>query len=400
MVNANHTQLSSIINFFNGKGNWDKNTLRSAIMFNSKFNSRNRLTTGINYAHHFYNLYEYYFDEDLNRWAKSMDRKTDAKIIQSYISWKHRLNEDITIVGGLHGTYFSLHKGFLVEPRLAVNWQLTPKQAINLGYGMHSKTESVITYFTQINLPNGQTLMPNTKLGLSKAHHFVMGYEFRISDNLNSKLDVYYQKLYDIPVENVDTSSFSILNNDEGYLDKSLVNSGTGQNYGLEYTLERFFKNNFYFLITASLYNSKYKAKEGILRNTKYNGNYAFNFLIGKEFKVGKEKVNTLGVNGKFFYSGGRRYVPVDLSASKAKGKTVYDYSRAFNNKLDDIIQFNFSLSYRINRPKTSHELVLDIINLTNAQARTWEYYNEYTGKIDYNHQLNMIPNIMYRIHF
>ena len=107
-----------------------------------------------------------------------------------------------------------------------------------------------------------------------------------------------------------------------------------------------------------------------------------------------------MGVNGKFFYSGGRRYVPVNLEASKAKGFTVYDHEHAWKNKLDDIMQFNFSFSYRINRPKASHELILDVINITNAQGRTEEYYNKYTGKIEYQHQLSMLPNIMYRIHF
>ena len=324
-------KLNSLETFnFNGKGNWEKTSLRTAIMFNSKIDAKNRLTTGVNYAHHNYSLYEYYLNEENNRWEKPMDMKSSAWTLQSFLSWKHRFNSDISMVGGLHGTYFSLHKGLWVEPRLALSWQLTPKQAINIGYGMHSKTESAIAYYTTITHPNGETSMPNTNLGLSKAQHFVLGYEYRFSDNLNSKLDVYYQKLYSIPVENVDTSSYSILNSDEGYVDKALVNSGTGFNYGLEYTLERFFNKDFYFLVTASLYNSKYKSRDGVLRNTKYNGNYAINFLIGKEFKVGKTKVNTLGINTKFFYNGGRRYIPVDLVIGKFSFYTIHrsGYSR------------------------------------------------------------------------
>jgi outer membrane receptor protein involved in Fe transport len=192
-----------------------------------------------------------------------------------------------------------------------------------------------------------------------------------------------------------------MLNSDEGYVDKALVNSGSGYNYGVEYTLERFFDKNFYFLLTASLYDSKYKALDGKLRNTIYNGNYAFNFLIGKEFRIGNGgKANTLGVNTKFYYSGGRRYRPVNLAESRIKGSTVYDYSHAWENKLDDILQINLAISYRINRPKASHEFILDIANVTNAQGRIWESYDKYKDKIDYNRQLSLLPNIMYRIHF
>ena len=55
----------------------------------------------------------------------------------------------------------------------------------------------------------------------------------------------------------------------------SLVNNGTGENYGIEFTLERFLSNNFYFLITTSIYESNYKGYDGIKRNTAFNGNYA-----------------------------------------------------------------------------------------------------------------------------
>lgn len=397
----NEDKADSSDNFyFSGKGNWQKSSIRTALLFSSKINARNRLMTGINYTRHFYNMHENYLDEDLNRWVDGINMKAEAGLLQSFVSWKYRMSNDITVVGGLHSLYFSLNKDLLIEPRIALNWQLSPKQAINIGYGLHSKTESIITYYTKVNLPDNQSLMPNTGLGLAKAQHFIVGYEYRITPNLNSKVDVYYQKLFNIPVENVDTSNFSMLNSDEGDVNKSLINAGSGYNYGLEYTLEKFFDRDYYFLITASLYDSKYNSKEGVVRNTKYNGNYAFNFLIGKEFKVGKTKVNTIGINTKFFYNGGRRYVPVNLEASRVKKETVYDTSHAWENKLDNIMQINFSFSYRINRPRTSHELVLDINNLTNAQARTGEYYNKYSDKIGYNHQLGMIPNIMYRIHF
>ncbi|NJO69076.1 MAG: TonB-dependent receptor [Bacteroidetes bacterium] len=391
---------SDVFNF-DGKGKWEKSSIRSALMFSSKINAKNRLMTGIKYTRHFYDMKETYYNDEYDRIETVIDMQKQAGDLQTYFTWKYRMNDDITWVGGLHSMYFSLNKNLLLEPRLAMRWQISPNQAVNAGFGLHSKTESIVTYFTHVYAPDGSYSTPNTQLGLSKARHYVLGYEYRISANLNSKLDFYYQDLYNIPVENLDTSSFTILNSDEGYISKSLVSSGKGENYGIEYTLERYFVNNFYFLVTASLYESKYKALENKYRNTKYNGNYAVNFLTGKEFKIGKgTRANALGVNIKVFFTGGRRYIPVDLEASQAKGETVYDYSRAWDNKLDDVKQVNFSLTYRINRPKASHEIILDVINITNEKARNWEYYNEYTGKLDYYRQLNMIPNIMYRIHF
>lgn len=383
---------------FDGEGYWNKSSLRSGLMFSSKLNTRHRITTGIKFTRNFYDMKEESMDDELNRRETNIDMHENADDIQSYLTWKYRMSDDITWVGGLHTMYFSLNEKTLVEPRLAVRWQVNPRHSFNLGYGQHSKTESIIAYYTNVYNNDGSFTTPNSNLGLAQAHHYVLGYEFKISKNLTSKLDFYYQDLYNLPVENVDTSYFGMLNTDEGFIDKALVNSGTGKNYGVEYTLEKYFSQNYYFLITASLYDSKYKAKEGKERNTKYNGNYALNVLVGKEFKVRQN--NTLGFNLKVFFNGGRRYIPVDLEASKKKGETVYDYSKAFDKKLDDLTQINFSTSYRINRPKASHEIIFEVLNATNNQARNWEYYDEYTGKIDYYRQLSLLPNIMYRIHF
>jgi hypothetical protein len=385
----------------NSRGDWEKASLRSAIMFSSKINQRNRIVAGVKFTRHFYNMYDYYFDEDLNRWAYRINMNMDADNWQGYISWKWRLTDNLTVVSGLHGNYFSVNNDFNVEPRAGLNWQINPKQTINLGYGSHSKIESIYAYYMIKNSLEGKSFSPNTDLGLSKARHYVLGYGYRFTKNLNSKIELYYQDLFNIPVEDNDTSIFSMLNSDEGYVDKILVNDGKGYNYGIELTLERYFADQYYFLLTASLYNSKYKTRENSWRNTRYNGNYSINFLAGKEFNVGKvpgKKI--LGLNGKIYYNGGLRYIPVKLEESRLEDESVYDDSKAWENRLDEIFQINLCITFRINRPKAGHEFILDIFNLTNAQARTWEYYNEYTDRIDYDRQFNIMPNIMYRIHF
>ncbi len=103
----------------------------------------------------------------------------------------------------------------------------------------------------------------------------------------------------------------------------SLVNNGTGENYGIELTLEKFYSKGYYFLVTASLFESKYTGSDGVYRNTAFNGNYVFNALAGKEFKI-KEK-HILALDVKFTYAGGKRYVPIDLAASIAYKDEVRD---------------------------------------------------------------------------
>jgi hypothetical protein len=385
----------------NAKADWLKSSLRSSIMFSSKINQRNRLIVGLKFTRHFYNMFEHYFDDDFDRWVYSINTNLNADQWQGYISWKWRLTDNLTAVSGLHALHFSVNNETNIEPRLGLKWQLTPKQALNLGYGSHSKIESIFAYYYIKNTPEGESFSPNTKLGMSKARHFVMGYEYRFTKNLNSKIELYFQDLYSIPVENSDTSVYSMINSDEGYIDGVLVNKGKGYNYGIEFTLERYFAHQYYFLLTSSIYESKYKSLENVWRNTRYNGNYSINLLAGKEFKIGNSQAKkVLGINGKVFYSGGLRYKPLDIAASRNEHESVYDDSRAWNDRIDDIFQANLCFTYRINRPKAGHEFILDIYNVTNAKGKTWEYYNEYTDDIDYDRQFNIMPNIIYRVHF
>jgi hypothetical protein len=136
--------------------------------------NRSRIVAGMKYTRHFYNMDETYFNDDLRQVVSAINMKKHAGDLQTYVSWKYRTKEDITWVGGIHSMYFSLNRKFLLEPRLAVRWQINDRQSVNAGFGQHSKTESIITYFTHVYNPDGSYTTPNTNLGLSKAHHYVV----------------------------------------------------------------------------------------------------------------------------------------------------------------------------------------------------------------------------------
>jgi hypothetical protein len=234
-----------------------------------------------------------------------------------------------------------------------------------------------------------------------------VGYEKRFTDNLIGKVEAYYQYLYNLPVENDITSNYATINEGIDYRYVELVNKGKGKNYGVEISLERFFDKNFYFLINSSLFDSKYKTLDGVWRNTRYNSNYIVNTLFGKEFKnLGKKQNQTLALNTKVLFQGGQRYIPLirDNQGNVAvdpENNRYFDYSKAYNDKLDDIFLMNLSISYKFNRPKATHEIFLDLMNLTNSKGRISEYYDvNKTGKVGYITQFGSFPNLMYRIYF
>lgn len=383
------------------RGRWNKNNITASARYSNKINAKHRLVIGAEYKHFFYDMVDENFYEKQEKWKEHIGLDANAGQLESFASWKYRINQELTFVGGVHYTNLLLNNSKSIEPRAALQWNPSKRSSFNMGYGKHSMSESIVTYYANVYDDNWQQATPNLDLDLSKAHHFIAGYQQRFGQNMNAKIELYYQHLYNIPVENVDTSNYSILNEQHGYVQKTLVSEGKGRNYGAEFTLERFFEDNYYFLATASLYKSEYKTLKNIWTNTRFDGNYAFNFLIGKEFILGNpDKQRVLNLNSRFSYNGSRKHLPIDLSASRDVGFSVYDYTNAYTHRLQDIYQINLTVSLKLNKAKTTHEILLDVYNLLNNQGKVSEYYNPYKDAIDYGNQLSMLPNIMYRIHF
>ncbi len=388
--------------FLTGKDNMHKLAINARTVINTKLGKRNFLSGGMEYTQYLYDYFTEYYQKDERRLVPEQNESGSAGLLQFFGNWKFRIHETLTLVGGIHYMNNRLNGMESMEPRAGLKWQFTPDQSLNAGFGIHSQMESLPVYLARQELADGQFIVPNRNLGFAKARHYVIGYENRLTPNLNMKVEAYYQDLYNIPVENDQASSFSLLNMVGWYTTRSLVNNGSGYNYGLEITLERYFADTYYFLFTTSLYESKYKAMDGIIRNSRFNGNYAGNFLFGKEFifdnKPGRTKI--LSINTKLTLMGARRFSPVKLEESREKGYTVVDESQAFTLRGDDIFIANLGISYRINKRRTSQEFKIDIQNLTNNSGMVDMYYDSAIDDIEYIHQLPILPVVMYTIEF
>jgi len=380
----------------------NKNSIKGATTLNHKFNARHNAQAGVVYTHHYFNFHNKYFDKETERFVTDQGTKGDAGYYQGFISWKYRPLEKVSFVSGVHVHGTTLNNDLYVEPRASLRWEFHHRQAFTAGFGVHGKMESLTNYFSIIPDGSGADATPNKNMGFSKAAHYIAGYENQLGANLFFKAEAYYQRLYNIPVENIEGSSYSLINQSDWFSDRMLVNKGTGRNLGLELTLERYFTDSYYFLATTSFYDSKYKALDGVERNTMFNGNYAGNFLFGKEFKLktNSEKKKVFGINSKVSLLGARRFTPINREESVARDKTIWHEDRAFSGRGDDVFFINLALAYRIDRSKTSQELKLDIQNLTNNAANIAPYYNETTDKVEQLKQLSLLPVLMYTVNF
>jgi hypothetical protein len=374
---------------------------RLSLTLNNKLNAKNKIQSGITYS---LLAYDMYAEDHVNSWDRmviELDARGTAGLLEAFASWKHRINDDLTLISGVHYTHFMYNDGKSIEPRASLKWDLNEKQSLTAGFGMHSKTGILSNYMVQQNHEDGSVTTPNKNLELMKARHYVVGYDNMISPNMHFNVELYYQSLYDVPVEDDISSTYSELNSVEGWTDRSLVNKGTGTNYGAEVTLEKFFASSYYFLVTASLYDSKYKALDGIDRDTRFNGHYAGNILAGKEFSLGNpKKGRALSVNTKVALIGGHRYTPINLERSIEENREIRFEDRPYSVKGSDIFKTDFSVSLITNKKNTTMELKLEVQNITNNKGLVTQYYNTRKMEIENSYQFSMFPVISYRIDF
>ena len=320
----------------------------------------------------------------------------ESAVLSAYSTSVINLSSRWSTSLGVNAQYFFLNKNWSVEPRAALKWKPNAKHAFALAYGLHSRREKLDYYFIEKEVDGRK--VSNKYLDFSKAHHFGLTYDWNISPYLHLKVEPYYQYLFHLPVEM--NTSFSVVNHEDFYLDRLLVNKGLGRNYGIDITLEQYMRNGFYYMLTGSIFKSKYKGGDGIWRNTRMDKGYMLNLLAGKEWMVGKRKQNVLSLNGRVFFQGGGRYTPVDEAKSMEKHEIIFDETQAFSKRFSPAINGDLSLSYRINKKKVSHEFSVKILNVGMSTGMHFYEYDEQNGKIKQEDGTGLIPNISYKIYF
>lgn len=386
------THPSEVADFLTGK-------LSIQWLYMHKFNARNNLQAGLTYENISYDM-GYKRMYPLAPTRVYTDQSGNMGLEQGFVQWKHRFGNALSMVGGMHFQYLDLNGSFAAEPRFGMRYTINTRNAVNLGYGLHSQAQNIYNYFVQTPTATGYVLT-NKDLGFTQSNHFIGSYDLNISQNMRIKAEAYYQLINNVPVES-SPSSYSVLNSgaDFGIDNKdSLVNKGTGYNYGAELTVEHFLSKGFYFLVTGSLINSRYRGSDGVERNTAFNTGHVLNVLGGKEFKVGR-KGNVLALNIKVSTIGGRYLTPLDLTISQLAGTAVYLTSDAFSVKQPDYFRTDFKIAYRREFKHSTMEISLDLQNVTNHKNVFNQTYDRRTNRIVYNYQQGFFPVPLFRYTF
>ncbi len=389
--------------FIREVSNVAKTTYFLSSSYNIKINSRLFFKAGIQDEIIGLNLYYKTKDNIFAPEKQIWDYNSSTNLAQAYVHLKYALTNKLIVNAGIHSQLFFLNNSTSIEPRLGLIYNLNNKSSLNFGYGLHSQMQPINVYFLQSLDTDGNIVYNNKNLDFTKSSHFVLGYNIQPFNDWRIKTEVYYQSLYNVPVNSY-SSSYSMLNTGATFkteLTDSLINNGIGTNYGVELTVEKFFNKGYYGLFTASIYNSTYQGSDEIERNTAFNGKYVFNILAGKEWRIGQEKRNRFSLDVKFTNAGGRAYTKTDLVTSNIVGHEVFSsdiYSSFYANYYRLDLKAGFTLNSA--KRKIAQTLSLDLQNVTNHKNVFSQSYDSKSKTISTTYQLGFFPNVVYKIQF
>ena len=362
-----------------------------------KFSSRYTMQNGFEHQHLDFHTWLDYIHETGGPLYRVYDSKGNTGLTRLYSSHMLALTNRLSAVAGMNVMWFNLNDQWLVEPRASVQYRLTPSSTLSLAYALNSRKESTDTYFVTMDDGN-----PNKDLGLTRSHHVSLSFAQRLGENAMLKIEPYWQWLFDVPVE-VGTT-YSILNHRQFFQDRALVNKGAGRNYGIDLTLERYLKDGFYGMLTATLFKSEYRDAQGQWRDSRYDRRYITNIVGGKEWMVGKARKNVFGFNGRLTLMGGDRYTPIpegitfdDIMKRPDKSIPEDEGANPFTEQKGMNVGYAFSVKYTINKKHTSQLIILEYLQMKTFQGQT---FNLKTHEIEDKFTSLTFPNIAYRIEF
>jgi len=357
-------------------------------VLNHRINAKSLMKSGIGADFYMSNIKTFVENTALHNF------QGNSTLLKAFTQWQYRFGKGFSVIPGIYGQLYTLNGDYSIEPRIGFKWDATPKTSFNLGSGLHAQLQP-----RQVYIFEKEGVVQNKNLEMNKSWQTVAGYHQKLGSGMFLKTEIYWQSLFNIPVI-PEIPEESILNMGDDYYnnwDYVFVNEGTGRNYGVEMTLEKFFDKQLYFLLTVSLYDSKYKGYDKKERRTKFAGNYAFNGLFGYEWKIGKDRL--LSVNSKISYVGGKRYVPLTITVTD-DDPYVYDYRQAYTEKLSDYFRLDLNVNMKQNFKRLSLEWFVEVTNVTNHENVWQKFYNASRNREEYVYQYPLMPGGGFRVYF
>lgn len=342
-----------------------------------------------------------------------------------YAQTRWNVSSWLSVWAGMNVMKAPFYNQVVAEPRLSATLRLAENHSLAAGYALnHQSANGVDIFFHPVvgHDSAGNSILDHNGRSqpLMRSQHFDIEYNWRAGDNWRFKVQAYYQYLDKVWVDADTSSIYSVLNDGASfyfYYKENLVAKGRGINQGIEASLEKFFSNGYYGLLSASLFDSKYQTSKGEWRNTAFNNRFIINLLTGREFKFGKFNQHVFFADIRVALTGGRPYEPIDVEATYQNGfqngdlEPVYNKDMSYKVRTPMFKQVDIKFGFRLNgtERKLSHTIRADLFNVFNFKnIFSYKYsqvfdplaHQQQRGTVIPIYQRGFIPDITYSVLF
>jgi hypothetical protein len=335
---------------------------------------------------------KYYFSEFNNHYGSYTNALGDTMppldVVNEVNSPAYGLHSSITyrpfaaLTGtfGLRYDYFDYNKHSHVSPRFSFGLRLSDKLTVNGATGIYYQ-----------NLPVNILAQKESNKDLKdlEATHYVLGMGYLLTDNTKFTLEGYYKHYRNFPIDPSQPKFFAAdLTSYYGFFGNydRLEDKGIARVYGVEATLQKKLVKGLYGLASVSYSKAEYKSLDNIWRDRMFDNRV----IVGLE--GGYKPNNRWEYSARWVFAGGIPYTPLDLAASQAINRSVYDGNMVNASRYPNYHSLNIRVDRRFLFSKSNLILYFSIWNVYNRKNVSTYYWNEIERKQEVRYQWSMLP--------
>ncbi len=346
--------------------------------------------------YHFYYLQNFTGDlnADKNDSNSTVIRKAfDQQAYSSFAQFNYNINDLITIQAGLRFNYWTLVDDFVVNPRLALKYQLTEDISAKVAWGKYNQN---LRLATQPDFSFFDTWLPtDNSVPLSSSEHYIFSLETYPWEGYHLDFDIYFKRM-----DNV-----SELNRTSLKAEKisDIFFIGKAESWGAEIFMQKSFGDlTGWFGYALGFIDARFDSiNNGESFRPKYDRTHdlklVLQYKLSEKFDIGAVFVFQSGQS----YTGATSRFQVRLPGQNyGRGKLIN--SQLYGLRLPPSHQLNLNGSYYFKSFGLESRLILDIYNVYNRRDIWFRYYNtsEDEVKVEDVRLLPIIPTLTFEIKF
>jgi hypothetical protein len=321
---------------------------------------------------------KYIFEYLQNFTGDTSSTQTDTTGVSTNLTvhqWTHsafgQLNYNVTdllsLQAGLRVNYWEISDEYILNPRLAVRYQITENVSAKLAWGLFDQN---LRLATQPDFSFFDTWLPtDNTVPISTAEHYIFSLQSHIFGGYKLDFDVYYKNM-----NNINELNRSAL---KGQTVADIFYIGDTKAYGAEIFLQKSFgKLNGWVGYALGYISSQFDSINGGEEfRPKYDRMHDFKIVtqyqIDKKFDVG---MSFLFQSGQSYTGATSRFQSRLIGQTNGRGKLVN--SQLYGLRLPPSHQLNVNGSYKFQMWGLDSKVILDIYNVYNRRDIWFRYYN------------------------